>query len=342
MRRALGIALLTAALFGQPRAWRADVVFTAPAKLGGCVVADLDSRHAGNEIATVCSDGSVYVVRFADGAWKHERVARTPGEMIQCAAGDVLPDNPGDELVVVGVEKGGEDSGARGAAHLVRHDGKAWRVEALFKDSALLHGACVGDLDPDRPGNEVLVVGFSDNATLLFRTGAKWQSRTVAALGSPGKNAVPFRGGAAVVCAGGTVQHVAKRDGKWTMATLDTAPAGQARIGTDGERLLAARDDGKLGLIADGKRVDIYDEPQKLRGAVLADVDPHFPGAEAATAGYQGNVVVLRRTGRTFKPIAVYQDTAKLHHLAAGVLPGSDTTALVTCGYSGRLAVIRR
>jgi len=121
----------------------------------------------------------------------------------------------------------------------------------------------------------------------------------------------------------------------------DTADAGQSRIGTDGSRLLAARDDGGLGLWSDGARMDIYSEGAKLRGAVLADIDPDVPGLEAATAGYEMRISVLYPQGDGWSARQVFTDTGRFHHLAAGeLLSYGRGTELVSCGYSKRLVVI--
>jgi hypothetical protein len=262
------------------------------------------------------------------------------GEMIQCAVGDADPRREGNELVVVGMAEGGEESGGAGAAHLVWLDGGTWRERLLFRDDALLHGVCVGDLDGARPGNEVLVVGFSGKATMLFREGDTWGAETAAAdLGGAGKNAVAFRGGAVVASTGGTLLHLHKGPDGWSSAVLDRAPAGQARVGTDGERVLAARDDGALGLVAGGARTDIHKAPKKLRGAVLADLDPTAEGLEAATAGYDAKVVVLYPGEGGWRAVTAFEDAGALHHLSFGELPGGP--ALVTCGFSRRVTVLR-
>ena len=90
--------------------------------------------------------------------------------MIQCAVGDADPARPGDELVAVGMKAGTEGGGGPGEAHLVYREGDAWRTETIFEDVALLHGVGVGEIDPDHEGAEVLVVGFSNDGTVLGRT----------------------------------------------------------------------------------------------------------------------------------------------------------------------------
>jgi hypothetical protein len=325
-----------------PPRWTVEVAFTAPAKLGGCVIAEVDPARDGREVVTVSSSGQIFAIGRARGRWTAEVMAEAGGEMIQCAAGELDAAAPGDEVVAVGMVTGGEKDGGAGAAHVVRRKGDAWVAEQAFRDSALIHGVCVGDLDPGRPGNEILVVGFSGKATMVYRDGERWASEEAADLGSPGKNAVAFDGGALVACVSGRLVHVSRTSEGWKQAVLDRAPAGLARLGTDGARVVVARDDGALGLLVDGKRTDIYKEEAKLRGAVLADLDPLAPGIEAATGGYKGRLVVLHAQGDAWRPEIVFEDTGAFHHLAAGELVRGEGVRLVACGYSRRVVVVGR
>lgn len=341
-RRAAAGLLALLPLACAPARWHTETAFTAPAKLNGCAIGDLDPRRAGNEIATVCANGDVYLVHRAGASWKHEKVAHLPGEMIQCAIGDVDPVHEGSELVVAGMKRGEERDDAPGAAHVIRLDGDAWKAEPLLETDALIHGVCVADLDPDRPGNEVLCVGFPARATVVGRDGDAWKTVAIIALEGAGKTAVPYRGGAAVTCKSGALLHV-HRAGGWKAEVLDRAPGGQARIATDGARILTGRDDGGLGLLDAQGRTDIYSESQRLRGAVLADLDPDSAGLEAATAGYSGKVTVLHPGKDGWRATTVFEDTGKFHHLTSGELPGcGDGVELAGCGYSKRLTVIFR
>lgn len=328
-----------------PTAWTTQVVLELPTKFGGLTIGDL-LVEPGNELAAVAGDGSVHVAwaEVDEGAsvrWHASEVARFAGEMIQVATGD-LDGRTGDELVVVGMESGTEDEGGRGAAYLISREQGTWSSELLFLDDALLHGACISDLDPDRPGNEVLVVGFSLRATLLTRDAqGSWHAETVAELPGPGKNALAYAGGAVIACSDGTLVRLVKEDGAWVATALERAPAGQARLGTDGRRLIASRDDGVLSLFEgpDSTAQVLYRADDKLRGAVLIEADPDSAGLEAATGGYTQQVVLLSRLGSEWKPRTLFEDEARLHHVIGGEV-GTLGPALFACGYSGRVTAL--
>ncbi len=326
--------------------WRTDVALQAPGKVGGCAVGELLEGGAGREIAAVCQNGDAYVVWLDGGTWRSEVAARTAGEMIQCAIGDVDPSSPGNELVLVGMLEGDEESGGRGAAYVVRRSGERWVSERIFEDSSLIHGVCVGDLDATRPGLEVLLVGFSLEAHLATTEGDGWNVESIGELPGPGKNAVPFLGGAAVACADGSVVWVGRseeRPERWETRVLGRAPAGQARLDAADRRLVVCADDGELALIEDGERTTMYRSLLKLRGAVLADLDPDLPGLEAGTAGYERTMIVLHESPDGWVPRVVHEDADKFHHAAAGDVdldaPGDE---FVACGFTGRVIVARR
>lgn len=186
-----------------PPTWRAEVVFQAPDKLGGCAIGDVDPTRPGLEIAAVSRNGDVWVLGREGDAWTAERVGTTPGEMIQCAIGDARLDRPGDELVVAGMASGGEEDGGRGEARLFWREADGWKQEPVFQDTALIHGVAIADMAPERDGNQIVTVGFSQNAVVLDRSPDKgWLPIHTASLGSPGKTAIPFDFGVAVACAG--------------------------------------------------------------------------------------------------------------------------------------------
>ena len=193
-------------------------------------------------------------------------------------------------------------------------------------------------------GNEILLAGFSRQVFVLHHADGQWTPTTVAHLGGEGKNAVPFEGGGVVACSDGQLVHVhpgGPPDGTgWVTTVIDEVEAGQSRLGVAGQRLVVARDDGVLAILQNGRRTEIHREPSKLRGAVLAELDPRFPGLEAATAGYEKKLTVLTREGGEWTATVIFEETDRFHHLTSGELvaesPGEE---LVACGYAGRLLV---
>jgi hypothetical protein len=334
------LALLVSCAAPPELSWRAQVAMTAPAKLGGCCVGDLDPLRPGEEIAAVGIQGEVYLVRRHPDGWDHETIARLPGEMIQCVAGDAQDDTPGDELLVFGIKEGTEDDGGPGAAYLLSRGEGGWETTFLLEDRALIHAGCIADFDPEVPGNEILLAGFGLQIHVLRRGEGGWSASVAAPLAAPAKNMVPFKEGVAISCANGLLMDIRIGERGYRSSIIDEAPAGQSRLGEEDDLLIVARDDGVLALLDEGQRSEIYREGDKLRGAVLADLDPRVEGLEAATAGYERRITVLTRVGEEWTPVLVHEDSDRFHHLASGeLLAESPGEELVACGYSGHLIV---
>jgi len=329
-----------------PAEWRAEAVWTAPTKLGGCAVGELVARAPGQEIVAVAITGEIHRLHREGDAWAHRVLADTPGELIQVAIGDADPTRPGNEVLAVGMQAGTEDDGGPGMAWLVTDvDGPEPVLVPLLEDTALLHAGCIADVDPDHPGAEVVVAGFGLTVHVLAHDGAGFVQTPAAQLDGPAKQVVGWRSGALVACANGELVHVVKQDGAWTSRVLATAPAGLARLGPSDDAVAVARDDGALWLVdADGSGTVVHQEDQKLRGAVLAELDPTAPGLELASAGYEGRLVVLSEgADGERRAETVWHEDRRFHHLTCGEVDARGAgLELVGCGYSGNVVVVRR
>jgi hypothetical protein len=341
-----------------PSDWVAETALNAPgAKLGGCAAGDLMPEHRGPEIAAVAADGVVYVIwRAPDGdGWMHERAFDGPGEMVQCAVGDADPTHDGDEFIGVGMREGGEESGGPGAVYLVAREEDGWRHERIHDESSLVHGVAIAN-------GAVWVAGFDRKLTRLRRDPAGgWRTEVSVELPGAGKNVLALdEDRIAVACNDGSLvlarrATASTQDGEeqWTLETLHRrAGVGRARLASDGARIVCADDDGGLYLIRPGaplgpERAEfLHDEDQKLRGAVLADLEPGRQGLEAASAGYRGDVVLLLeprdRDAESWEPHVILEGVDRLHHLFAADVDGEPGIELVACGFAGRVFVLHR
>lgn len=340
MRRLALLALLALApARGQEPdpAWRQETVELG-VPLNGCAVGDVDPTRPGNEVVAVAQDGTLFVAwRTADG-WRREELARSAGELMQVAVGDLFPDVPGDEVAAVGVQSGREGDGAPGVLIVASRDEQGWSADVVHQDEVLLHAVAID-------GETVWCGGAGPELHALSRgDGDGWRRRDVPNRPAQARSAAPTPGRGLVLTYrdGVLARVVARPDGGLALEELDRREKGRARVGAHGDDLLVADDDGLLSLLpAQGPRVEVHRSTDKLRGAVLADLDPAAPGVEAATAGYDGKVVLLRRAGEAWRASVVATDGARLHHLAAGELPGVGLS-LVGASLGGRLVIASR
>ena len=320
---------------GASVGWTTSVVLDAGEKLGGLAIGDADPSRVGTEIVAVSASGAVHVLSRKGDAWDAEVAFRAPGEMVQVAIGDVVSATPGPAIAAVGMLKGGEEDGGTGAAWLVQRVGTEWRATRLFRSTALLHGVCIHE------GN-VFAAGYDGRLwRFAFRDG-EWRHDELLELPGAGKAVLSTPRGVVVACTDGSLVLARRSGDAFEAEVVDRRPAGRARLGRAGERLVVADDDGVLSIVEGGASSEVHREGDKLRGAVLADLVPEWPGLEAATAGYGRTVTVLREADGAWTGEVVLEDGEPFHHLAAGDLgtrPGLD---LAACGYSGRVFVIER
>jgi hypothetical protein len=325
------LTVLVAALAPLRGDHSATLVLEVADALGGCGVGDVDPARGGNEIVVTSSKGPVFVVQRAEAGWQHEVAFHAPGEMIQVAVGDALPAHPGDEIVAVGMREGPEGDGP-GAVHVIWREGSAWKSTLAFEGEALIHGVAVGEGD-------VWVAGYDRAVHLLRAKSGGFEHVASAALPGNGKNALAVPGGVVVACTDGSLVQAKLEGPALAVTVLDRRESGRARLGTDGTRLVVADDDGTLSLVSGSRRETIHTETGKLRGAVLADLDPDAPGIEAATTGYSGRVTLLRERDGRFVASLLFADRAGFHHAVAGDVDGVPGPELVVCGLAGRVLV---
>lgn len=359
--------------------WGAYVAFEGRTRINGVACGDLDVAIPGDEIVTVDAEGRVRVIA-RDGFGFREQIgigfARDPyggglgGELVQVVTGDLDVSRPGDEVLAVGVETGDEDAGGPGVVryYVRRADDGAWSRSSVLTD-ALVHAVAIGDLLPERPGDEFVVagkfgeamIGRVEEATgvvLLDRIGAEFSATATA------KGAIVVDGGFVLALDDGRTLRFERDDaGAWerTEEVQHGAPLARiARFGAD-EFVVCDNagifrlhgpygEDGGAGSVFLDRRSD------RLRGAVVTDIDPDSEGVEACTAGYDGEITVCRLSFEDadaaedgsapvgppavqVEAIPVARDTDRLHHLAVGDFDGLGR-ALVSCGYSGDVLVV--
>tara|TARA_R110002072_G_scaffold30556_7_gene95395 strand:- start:938 stop:2032 length:1095 start_codon:yes stop_codon:yes gene_type:complete len=359
MRSALLLSVLLAVLGScatvpnRSPQWRSQVVLEVPGtKLLGCAIGDADPQHFGNEIAVAAGNGLVYVVRHQDDTWHHEVAAALRGEPIQCAIGDVDRLHEGAEIVTVGMLRGDEDTGSGGAAMLLRRTDSGWEKVELLRTNALLHGVCIGDVDPTRVGIELAVAGADGEVHLVWQSGVGWASKIIGEVPGTAKSMTLGLGGLLVACDDGSLVRFRLRPRGWVRDVVSTGSSALARVGATFGMAIWCANDGALRLLREGYEEVVLRSTDRLRGAVLADLDPSRTGLEGATAGYDGLISVIHGgpiawerlshhggVAHVFEITVVAADSDRLHHLAAGPLPQRGT-ALVACGYSGRVTCV--
>lgn len=359
--------------------WELSTVYRGDTRINGVACGELDPDSPGEEIVAVDRRGAVRAFRRSGEGFEPmdlgPAVSRNMGELVQVICADLVPSIPGDEIVAVGMFEGGEDDGGRGIVRVfARHPMASgdW-VEARLVTPALVHAVAAGDVEPSRPGQELVFAGYFGEARLLGLVATE-QWLSVEDLSGAhdlehqgnAKGACPTSGGFALACDdGGLVEFTRGEDGSLSLHGRRDLGATLARIAAfPGDGVVVCDNGGMLRLIErgaggqlSGPVTGLERADNRLRGAVVADLVPEDEGVEVATAGYDGMIRVVTlenveirsmdhpdraaRPGFMSSKRSVARDSAKLHHLTTGVIDGLGL-CLVSCGYSGSVLVIHR
>ena len=292
--------------------------------------------------------------------WESEVAFEGTDPIDGVAVGEVYTDLPGQETVITSRD---------GGVYLVYRDQGRWVKERIWDSPGQQLTPAVGDLRPDREGNEILVVGLSSGtedddpgdgtATVLYREGGSWRFERAftdtklihgCAVGDldpshPGIEAVltTFNYTAVVLWWDGseyrnellfTDSHNVRK-----AVIADIAPY------HDGNEVVCVSKSGNVtlsyGTAGNWTSETIYSGLPLARVAV-GDVDPD-PGLEiyAGADTMNGEVVGIKWSGSRWVDTVVFEDVNKNRGVWAGdVDPDIPGQELYTFGYSRRLVQV--
>ena len=357
-----------------------QAAFESDVRVNGVATGDLDPTVPGDEIVAVDVLGRVHVMTREAEGFRHDMIATTGGELVQVAVGDLVPSIPGDEIVAVGALSGTEDDEGpgiiriyhRGPVGSTGNEGAAsggWS-EMTYLTPSLTHAVAIGPIGADG-STSFVCAGFFQQVLIGTMTGTA-DTGLGFGVGTLDLPQVGNAKGVAMTDDGSVKGFVMGFDDGHTVEFVYTADGYShrspvqhgsplARVAYDPEvGVLTCDNDGFLRVFPLGDRPSskiLERAKQRLRGAVLVDIDPTNEGLEACSAGYDGfvriarlNRVEVKQLDLPGQPVSqgwdgdlryIARDSAKLHHLAAANIDGFGT-CLVSCGYSGDVLLIYR
>jgi uncharacterized membrane protein len=143
----------------------------------GVAIGDFDPRYEGNEIAMTEDLGKLAIIRKDGSDWVHEVIWQEGGAGIldpyldTVLLADFDPEHDGDEILVAG--------GSKWVTELYYNGSDEWAIKRLYRDRLAPVQVSVGDIVEGTPGNEIAVVGLSNNLTVLEWNGSGWDPTTV-------------------------------------------------------------------------------------------------------------------------------------------------------------------
>jgi hypothetical protein len=355
----------------HPSRWEQNIAFRNTAAMDGVAVGEADPTHNGQEVITVDRNGAVNLVGFDEGtgSFEAEEIYKGGGQLLTPVVGDLKSGTAGNEILVVGVATGTEESNpGDGTATVLSRSGSTWTSELAYTEDKLIHGADIGDLDPTIPGNEAVVTTFSFNATMIWydQASSTWKSSHIFTDSHNVRKVyiadlLPERPGNEMVAVSksGNVTLAYGNHTNWTVKTIhNSIPLARVALGdmnADGQLEIylgsdkITKEGGAVeaevfGLKRDGdnwEKQPIYTERDSFRGVWVGDVDPDIDGTELYSFGYTGNMTQHAGSFETgWESKVLFRDTARGHEIRIGeVIPGAGPE-IVLVGYSQTLNVI--
>lgn len=185
--------------------WHVEEALALPGQgeLRDLAVGDPDPASPGVELVVLDSDGSLHVLGRVDGGWESRQLAdRLPLDAHAVAIADVVREDPGDELLLVGIEDG------RGAAYVGRRGAGSrapWTFERFLDDAAPLRAVTVQHA-------RVFVTGDGGRVHLVERSRDGWAAPRTVTLDAPVRALFALHDRVLAACANGTLVEVHARD----------------------------------------------------------------------------------------------------------------------------------
>ena len=197
---------------------------------------------------------------------------------------------------------------------------RAPQVEVLLESEHGMGGAAIGDLDPQNPANEVVVVNAAGEVWMVRHTGDGWRPERI------------YKGdGELIMCAIGDVDP--RHPGNEFVGV--GMVRGQESLSGPGQVLLIHNDEGKW--IAG----QIFQDSHMIHGVAIGDVSTRSAGNEIVACGFNHSVTLLSFDGTQWRHNAIYVGNDRMKFAAiADALPDRDGLEIVVCGSDGSAVVL--
>lgn len=195
-----------------------------------------------------------------------------------------------------------------------------WSAEVLIESQHGMGGAAIGDLDPDRPGNEVVVVNAAREVWLAHHFGGEWQPERI------------YKGdGELIMCAVGDVdpRHAGNEFvgvGMVQGQESRTGPGQVVMVQKDGTRWIPTQ---------------IFQDDHMIHGVAIGDVSSRHAGNEIIACGFNHRVTLLSLAGDRWRSEVIYVGNDRMKIAAiADVLPERHGLEVVVSGSDGNVVAL--
>jgi len=208
-----------------------------------------------------------------------------------------------------------------------------WAADRVWSDDRLLYSCAIGDVYPGHAGNELLAVGESSTAVLLYKEGTGWRHEVVfrdswyitnVAYG----DVDPAHPGNEIFTVGRSdrLSEIYWQDGSWHSRTLFQGEdwiygvlVADLNASRDGMEVGITDDAGRFVVVySDGSSELVWTDKDYIDVLITADMDPDIPGEEIYLAGGTGAITRIHQHNGTWSVKQVWKGGKSIIDLAFG------------------------
>jgi hypothetical protein len=160
--------------------WSSKTIWKeTPADINVIAIGDFDATHTGNE----CAVAGVLVkelnltevsYNYTTGSWDIANIGEVEKEPLEMVCGEFYTGHPGDELALVSIE--------RNILMIYQDNNNNWVLDKIWEDTESIRDIEIIDILPQQTGNELIVVGYSNSATIIHEnssTTTGWEATRI-------------------------------------------------------------------------------------------------------------------------------------------------------------------
>ncbi|WP_455392149.1 COG1470 family protein [[Eubacterium] cellulosolvens] len=146
--------------------WENKIIWNNTPDINVVAIGNFDSSHKGNELAVTGVNVNELGLReiyynYSTKKWSVKIIGEVEKDPLEMVIGDFYSGHDGDELALVSIQR-----------HvLMIHEGEGqneWVMEKLWQDLDSIRDIELADIIPEHPGDELILAGYSDSATVLM------------------------------------------------------------------------------------------------------------------------------------------------------------------------------
>ncbi|MCK5562257.1 MAG: hypothetical protein KAJ51_16780, partial [Thermoplasmata archaeon] len=169
----------------ETNTWSSQVIWDDTPDINVIAIGDFNSTHQGSEAAVTGVNVKELKLReihynYTTGNWNNFIMGEVEKDPLEMVVGDFYSGHPGDELALVSIQ--------RNVMMVYQDEEKSdWLMEKLWQDTESIRDIAITNIVSEHRGNELVVVGYSNSATLITEATGQvggWNHSTIFTGGS--------------------------------------------------------------------------------------------------------------------------------------------------------------